>query len=201
MATDLAARGIRNPDVLRAMQVVPREAFVLPAYVEHAFADGPLPIAAGQTISQPYIVAVMTELLALRPGDNVLEIGTGSGYQTAILAELGLGEVYSVEIIPALAEAAAARLQTLGYGRVHLQNSDGYHGWPELAPYHGILVTAAAEKVPPPLITQLAEAGRLVIPLGAPYCVQELWVYTKHGDHLDGQRWGGVAFVPFTRRA
>jgi protein-L-isoaspartate(D-aspartate) O-methyltransferase len=199
MAADLAARGIKNPDVLRALQAVPRQAFVPPAYAAQAFADGPLPIACGQTISQPFIVAIMTELLALVPDDKTLEIGTGSGYQTAILAELGLGEVYTVEIIPALAEAAAARFQALGYPQIHLQNSDGYHGWPEHAPYQAIIVTAAAEKVPPPLPEQLAEGGRLVIPLGAQHHFQELWVFTKHGERLDGQAWGGVAFVPFTR--
>ena len=199
MAADLADRGIRNPDVLRAMATVPRQAFVPATYVERAFADGPLPIACGQTISQPFIVAIMTELLALRPGDKTLEIGTGSGYQAAILAELGMGEIYTVEIIPALAEAAATRLQTLGYTQVHVQNGDGFHGWPEQAPYQGIIVTAAVERVPPPLTAQLAEGGRLVIPLGAPHHFQELWVYTKRGDHLDGEAWGGVAFVPFTR--
>ena len=199
MAADLAARGIRNPDVLRAFQAVPRQAFVLPAYADQAFADCPLPIAYGQTISQPFIVAIMTELLALRPGDKTLEIGTGSGYQAAILAELGMGEVYSVEIVPGLAEAAATRLLGLGYSRIHVRRSDGFHGWPEEAPYQGIIVTAAAEKVPQPLSAQLAEGGRLVIPLGAPHHFQELWVFTKRGERLDGEPWGGVAFVPFTR--
>ncbi len=199
MAADLAERGIRNPDVLRAMQAVPRQAFVPATYVEQAFADGPLPIACGQTISQPFIVAIMTELLALRPGDKTLEIGTGSGYQAAILAELRMGEVYTVEIIPALAEAAAARLQALGYSQINVQHSDGFHGWPEQAPYQGIIVTAAVERVPPPLPAQLDEGGRLVIPLGAPHHFQELWVFTKRGEHLDGEAWGGVAFVPFTR--
>jgi protein-L-isoaspartate(D-aspartate) O-methyltransferase len=200
MAADLAARGIRNPDVLRALQAVPRQEFVPPAYLGQAFADGPLPIACGQTISQPFIVAVMTELLALHPGDKTLEIGTGSGYQTAILAALGLGEVYTIEIIPTLAETAAARFQTLGYAQIHLQNSDGYDGWPEHAPYQGIIVTAAAEKVPPPLAEQLADGGHLVIPLGTARHFQELWVFTKRGARLDGEAWGGVAFVPFTRQ-
>jgi protein-L-isoaspartate(D-aspartate) O-methyltransferase len=199
MVADLAERGIRNPDVLRAFEAVPRQAFVLPAYLDQAFADCPLPIACSQTISQPFMVAVMTELLGLCPGDKTLEIGTGSGYQAAILCELGMGEVYSVEIIPDLAEAAAARLNELGYSRVHVKQSDGFHGWPEQAPYQGIVVTAAAEKVPPPLSAQLAEAGRLVIPLGAPHHFQELWVFTKRGERLDGEPWGGVAFVPFTR--
>jgi protein-L-isoaspartate(D-aspartate) O-methyltransferase len=200
MVDDLADRGIKNPDVLRAMQAVPREAFVPPAYAAQAFADGPLPIACGQTISQPFMVAIMTELLALLPGDKTLEIGTGSGYQAAVLAELGMGEVYTIEIIPALAEAAVARFQALGYGKIHVQNRDGFHGWPEQAPYQGIIVTAAAEKVPPPLPAQLAEGGRLIIPLGAQHHFQELWVFTKHGERLDGEVWGGVAFVPFTRR-
>jgi protein-L-isoaspartate(D-aspartate) O-methyltransferase len=199
MAADLESRGIRDPDVLRALQAVPRQAFVPSAYAEQAFGDGPLPIDCGQTISQPFIVAIMTELLALRPGDKTLEIGTGSGYQAAILAELGLGEVYSVEIISDLAEAAAARLLALGYSQVHVKNSDGFHGWPEQAPYQGIIVTAAAEKVPAPLPAQLAEGGRLVIPLGAPHHLQELWVFIKCGERLNGKPWGGVAFVPFTR--
>jgi protein-L-isoaspartate(D-aspartate) O-methyltransferase len=200
MTADLAARGITNPDVLRAMQAVPRQAFVPPAYAEQAFADCPVPIACSQTISQPFMVAIMTELLTLSPGDKILEIGTGSGYQAAILAELGLGEVYTVEIIPALAEAAAARLQALGYSQIHVQNSDGFYGWPEHGPFQGIIVTAAAEKVPSPLAAQLAEGGRLVIPLGAQHHFQELWVFTKHGELLEGDPWGGVAFVPFTRR-
>jgi protein-L-isoaspartate(D-aspartate) O-methyltransferase len=199
LAADLAARGIRSPEVLRAMRTVPRQAFVLPDYTYEAYADRPLPIACGQTISQPYMVAAMTELLALCPGERVLEVGTGSGYQTAILAELGSVEVYTVEIIQALADEAAARFQALGYSQIHLQHGDGYHGWPEHAPYNGIIVTAAVEQVPPPLPQQLTEGGRLVIPIGAPRSYQSLWVYTKQGGELKGYNWGGVAFVPFTR--
>ncbi len=199
LAAELAAEGIRDLEVLRALATVPRHAFIAPEYQASAYANRPLPIGCGQTISQPYMVAAMTELLALQPGQKVLEIGTGSGYQAAVLAELGTVEVYTVEIVPALAEAAAARLQTLGYTHLHFRRGDGYTGWPDYAPYHGILVTAAAEKVPPPLLEQLAPGGRLIIPLGAPHRYQSLWVYTKTGDQVTSYNWGGVAFVPFTR--
>ncbi len=199
LADDLAARGIRSPAVLRAMRAVPRQAFVPSHYQSEAYADRPLPIACGQTISQPYMVAAMTELLALQPGQKVLEIGTGSGYQAAVLAELGEVEVYTVEIIPALAEETIARLHALGYISIHFRRGDGYYGWPEYAPYHGIVVTAAVERVPPPLLEQLAEGGRLVIPLGLPHHFQSLWVFTKSGGQVTSYDWGGVAFVPFTR--
>ncbi len=201
LAADLAARGIKNPDVLRAVRTVPRHAFVSPDYFNEAYADRPLPIAFGQTISQPFMVAAMTELLALRPGDRVLEVGTGSGYQTAILAELGTVDVYTVEIIPDLAEEAAARLQSLGYSQIHFRHGDGYDGWPEYAPYNGIIVTAAADQVPSPLSDQLAEGGRLIIPLGAARHFQYLWVYTKQKGKLHGYNWGGVSYVPFTLAA
>lgn len=199
LAADLADRGIRNPDVLRAMQTVPREAFISAKYAGEAYADRPLPIACGQTISQPLMVAVMTELLSLRPSDKVLEIGTGSGYQAAVLAELGCAEVYTVEIIPELAEPAAARFEAMGYSRIRVLCGDGYHGWPEHAPYNGIVVTAAAERMPAPLAQQLVDGGRLIIPLGAPHQTQSLWIFTRRGEQLDADEWGGVAFVPFTR--
>jgi protein-L-isoaspartate(D-aspartate) O-methyltransferase len=191
---------IRNPDVRRAMQVVPRHAFVPPAYRDVAYEDHPLPIGYGQTISQPHLVAVMIELLNLKSGEKVLEIGTGSGYQTAILAELGYVEVYSVEIIPELAEQAEARLKALGYNAVHLKHGDGYHGWEEHAPFDAIIVTAASEFVPPPLLNQLADGGRMVIPVGSPDCAQTLWKLVKEGAGLKAYEIGGVAFVPFTRQ-
>jgi protein-L-isoaspartate(D-aspartate) O-methyltransferase len=201
LAADLAHRGIRSPDVLRAMEAVPREAFVSAEYAREAYSDRPLPIASGQTISQPLMVAAMTELLELRPGHKVLEIGTGSGYQAAVLAELGYADVYTVEILPQLAEAAIDRFKALGYSQIHVLRGDGYHGWPEHAPYDGIIVTAAAERTPPPLTEQLADGGRLIIPLGAPHHIQMLWVYTRRGEKLDADEWGGVAFVPFKRAA
>jgi protein-L-isoaspartate(D-aspartate) O-methyltransferase len=141
----------------------------------------------------------MTELLELQPGDRVLEIGTGSGYQAAVLAQLGYGEVYSVDVIPELAAQAAERLRALGYDAIHLRCGDGYHGWPEFAPYNGIVVTAAVAALPPPLGEQLAEGGRLVIPLGEPRGRQVLWQYAKHGGRLAGREIVAVAFVPFTR--
>ena len=163
------------PRVMAAMAAVPREQFVPEAGRHLAFANGPLAIGHGQTISQPYIVALMTDLLAPRPQDSILEIGTGSGYQAAVLAQL-VREVHSVEIIAALATAAGERLQRLGYANVSVRHADGFHGWPEHAPYDGIVVTAAALQVPPPLVEQLKPGARLVIPVGQPGGVQELQV-------------------------
>ncbi len=191
---------IRNPDVRRAMQVVPRHFFVPSVYRDVAYEDHPLPIGYGQTISQPHLVAVMIELLNLKPAEKVLEIGTGSGYQTALLAELGYVEVYSVEIVPELAEQAEARLKTLGYNSVHLKHGDGYYGWEEHAPFDAIVVTAASEFVPPQLLNQLADGGRMVIPVGSPDYPQTLWKLVKEGTDLKAYEIGGVAFVPFTRR-
>jgi protein-L-isoaspartate(D-aspartate) O-methyltransferase len=187
------------PPVMAAMAAVPREEFV-PEYSRgHAFANGPLAIGHGQTISQPYIVALMTDLLAPRPQDTILEIGTGSGYQAAVLAQL-VRRVYSVEIIAALATAAGQRLGRLGYNNVSVRHADGYHGWPEHAPYDGIIVTAAAPRVPPPLVEQLKPGARLVIPVGLPGNVQELQVVEKHADGAIATRnILLVAFVPLTR--
>jgi protein-L-isoaspartate(D-aspartate) O-methyltransferase len=190
---------IRNSDVRRAMRRVPRDKFVPIPYRYLASGDYPLPIGCGQTISQPSLVARMIELLDLQPGDTVLEIGTGSGYQTAMLAELGYVEVYSVEVVLELAEAAAARLRELSYTRVHLKQGDGYEGWAEHAPYEAIIVTAAPDHVPPPLVKQLAEGGRLVIPIGPPQRYQTLWKFIKHGSELKAENIGGVAFVTFIR--
>ncbi|HXF85348.1 MAG TPA: protein-L-isoaspartate(D-aspartate) O-methyltransferase [Anaerolineales bacterium] len=184
-------------EVLRAMRAVPRHKFVPVEYLNHAHENRPLPIGYGQTISQPFIVALMTSLLDLKPGEKVLEIGTGSGYQAAVLAELG-AEVYTIEIIPELAETAAKRLQELGYNKVQLKQGDGYYGWPEFAPFDAIIVTAAPDRVPPPLIEQLAEGGRLVIPLGPAGWYQNLWKFIKQNGKLQAYNIGDVAFVPFT---
>jgi protein-L-isoaspartate(D-aspartate) O-methyltransferase len=198
VADTIEARGVQNPDVLRAMRTVYRHKFVPDEYLAEAYADHPLPIGYGQTISQPYIVAWMTELLALKPGEKVLEIGTGSGYQAAVLAELGYVEVYSIEIIPELAQQAAKRLQELGYGSVHVREGDGYYGWPEEAPFDAIIVTAAPDHLPPPLAAQLADGGRLVVPIGPAGLYQTLWKFVKESGELKAYNLGGVAFVPFT---
>jgi protein-L-isoaspartate(D-aspartate) O-methyltransferase len=194
----IASRGVKDPAVLRAMRAVPRHEFVLPEYLDQAYDDHPLPIGYGQTISQPYIVAWMTELLELKPGEKVLEIGTGSGYQAAVLAELGSVEVYSIEIVPQLASSAEERLNSLGYDNLTLKQADGYHGWSEHAPYDAILVTAAPDHLPAPLAEQLSDGGRLVIPIGPPGGFQSLWKFVKTGDDLQAYNLGSVAFVPFT---
>ncbi|MEW5870541.1 MAG: protein-L-isoaspartate(D-aspartate) O-methyltransferase [Chloroflexota bacterium] len=193
----IQARGVANPDVLRAMRTVPRHAFVPQEYLDEAYGDHPLPIGYGQTISQPYIVAWMTELLALQPGEKVLEIGTGSGYQAAVLAELGYVEVYSLEIVPELAERSASLLDELGY-TVQVKQADGYYGWLEHAPFDAIIVTAAPDHLPAPLAAQLVEGGRLVIPIGPPGSYQSLWKFVKQDGELKAFNLGGVAFVPFT---
>jgi protein-L-isoaspartate(D-aspartate) O-methyltransferase len=161
MIETIQAYGVKNKDVLHAMRTVPRHAFVPEIYLDQAYDDQPLPIGYGQTISQPFIVAWMTELLELKPGAKVLEIGTGSGYQAAVLAELDYVDVYSIEIIPELAQSAAARLKELGYSDVHLKQGDGYFGWKEFAPFDAIIVTAAPDHLPAPLVAQLVEGGVL----------------------------------------
>jgi len=196
----IEARGVADIDVLRAMRTVPRHAFVLRDYLDEAYEDHPLPIGYGQTISQPYIVAWMTELLELQPGDKVLEIGTGSGYQAAVLAQLGDVEVYSIEIIPELAAQAAGRLRALGDTGVEVKQGDGYYGWEEHAPFNAIIVTAAPDHLPSPLVAQPAEGGRLVIPIGPPGGYQTLWKFVKQGEDVKAYSMGGVSFVPFTRR-
>lgn len=196
----IVARGVSDPDVLRAMRTVPRHVFVPETYRGEAYADHPLPIGYGQTISQPYIVAWMTELLELQPGEKVLEIGTGSGYQAAVLAELEGVAVYSIEIIPELAEDARADLRSLGYDEddVLLKQGDGYHGWEEHAPFDAIVVTAAPDHLPQPLVRQLADGGYIVIPIGPPGGYQTMWRFTKEGEELRSENLGAVAFVPFT---
>jgi protein-L-isoaspartate(D-aspartate) O-methyltransferase len=192
-------RGITDEDVLDAMRAVPRHLFVPEGDQDYAYGDHPLPIGYGQTISQPYIVALMTELLELKEGDKVLEVGTGSGYQAAILGEIPGIEVYTIEIIPELAASAQERLVDLGYTEIHCMEADGYFGWPEYAPFDAIIVTAAPDHVPQPLVDQLAEGGRMVIPVGPPGGYQTLWKLVKQPDgEVKNYNMGGVAFVPLT---
>jgi protein-L-isoaspartate(D-aspartate) O-methyltransferase len=186
--------GITDEAVIEAMRQVPRHEFVLDEYLGQAYENHPLPIGFGQTISQPYIVALMSQELQVEPGDRVLEIGTGSGYQAAVLAELGV-EVFSVEVIPPLGEAARDRLARLGYD-VQVQVADGYDGWEAHAPYDAIMVTAAPDHVPQPLLLQLADRGWLVIPVGPPGGYQELWKIQRLGDEFESTSLGGVRFVP-----
>ena len=194
----VAGGDITGPLVLEAMRAVPREEFVLPRDRGRAYREMALAINAGQTISQPLIVATMTDLLDLEPGERVLEIGTGSGYQAAVLAEI-TEHVYSVEIIPSLASEVAARLDSLGYGGIELKQADGYFGWEEHAPFAGIIVTAAPDHVPPPLLRQLADGGKMVIPVGPPGAVQTLWLIERRGGEYVRTNQGAVRFVPFTR--
>lgn len=190
----IEGRGIHTPRLLAAFEAVPRHLFVPPEELAWAYADGPLPIGEGQTISQPYIVALMTDLLDLQPTDRVLEVGTGSGYQAAILSQLA-AEVHTVEILPALAQRAAERLARLGYSNVHVHVGDGSLGWPEAAPYDAILVAAAGPEVPPPLLEQLAEGGRLVAPVGGRY-TQVLEIVERRGNEFARRQDIPVAFVP-----
>jgi protein-L-isoaspartate(D-aspartate) O-methyltransferase len=192
-------RGITDDDVLNAMRAVPRHLFVPDSQRQHAYGDYPLPIGYGQTISQPYIVALMTDLLELKRGDKVLEIGTGSGYQAAILAEIPGITVYTMEIVPELAESSRQRLESQNYDNVHCQQGDGYYGWPKYSPFDAIIITAAPDHLPPPLVEQLAVGGRMVVPIGPPGGYQTLWKFVKGPDgELQALNKGGVAFVPFT---
>ncbi len=187
-----------DPAVIQALGTVPRHRFVPSGLWAQAYANHPLPIGRGQTISQPYIVAIMSQLLGVDPGDRVFELGTGSGYQAAVLAAMGV-EVYSVEIVPELAEQAAATLAELGYDKVRVRAGDGYAGWPEAAPFDGIIVTAAGPEIPPALAAQLAVGGRMLIPLGAEHEVQTLTVVTKQADgSLRTREALPVRFVPIT---
>ncbi len=186
--------------VLEAMGIVPRHEFVPEGVRRQAYADRPLPIGYGQTISQPFIVALMTDLLQVEPNNVVLEIGTGSGYQAAVLARLAR-EVHTIEIVPALADAAAQRLQRLGYVNVATRLGDGYYGWQEAAPFDGIIVTAAASQIPPPLIQQLKPGGRMVIPVGAPFALQYLVLVEVDGERkVRTRQLLPVQFVPLAGR-
>jgi len=190
--------GALDPRVLAALGRVPRHEFVPPALRFAAYANRPLPIGHGQTISQPYIVAAMSDLLKVSPGDTVLEIGTGSGYQAAVLAELGAA-VSTIEIVEPLAREAAGRLQRLGYAGIATRAGDGYDGWPERGPFDAIVVTAAASHVPPPLVRQLKPGGRMVIPVGALFQTQQLMLVEKRADGtLSTRQMMPVRFVPLT---
>ena len=192
----LVTRGINDQRVLAAMAKVPREEFVAPDSRAESYEDGPLAIGFAQTISQPYIVAFMTEQLRPKPSDRVLEVGTGSGYQAAILAEL-VSEVYSIEIVEPLAKNAEATLQRLGYKSVHLKIGDGYQGWPDAAPFDAIIVTCAPDKVPQSLVDQLKEGGRMVIPVGDRFA-QQLYLLEKKNGQLKQSVTLPVRFVPMT---
>ncbi len=193
----LAARDITDRRVLKAMGEVPRHLFVPPAVRSQAYADYPLPIGEGQTISQPYIVALMTQCLALKGGEKVLEVGTGSGYQAAVLAALG-ARVFSIEINSVLAARAARTLEDLGRQNVTVKAGDGFYGWPEEAPFDAIIVTAAPEEVPPALLDQLKDGGRLIIPLGRANYLQVLTLFTKKGGKIVRREITDVRFVPMT---
>ncbi len=193
----LKARDIVDQRVLAAMGKVPRHLFIEPALQRFAYEDRPLAIGAGQTISQPYIVALMTQLLRVQPSHRVLEVGTGSGYQAAVLAELA-AEVYTIEIIPSLAAEARLRLESLGYTNVRVRQGDGYEGWLESAPFDGIVVTAGAPQIPSPLVAQLREGGRLAIPVGGSRGTQDLILGEKHGGILQTRSIAPVLFVPLT---
>jgi len=199
VARQIRSRGIRDERVLAALEQVPRHRFIPRKLRVEAYQDHPLPIGRGQTISQPYIVALMTEMLRLKPGEKVLEIGTGSGYQAAVLAELGV-QVYSVEIVGELAERATALLAELGYDNVHVRHGDGYAGWPDHAPFDAILLTAAPEELPAPLLEQLAPGGRLLGPVGPEHEIQHLVLGRRAANgKLSRQVLDAVRFVPFTR--
>ncbi|MGH3997178.1 MAG: protein-L-isoaspartate(D-aspartate) O-methyltransferase [Pseudonocardiaceae bacterium] len=196
----IAARGVRDSRVLDAMRTVPRHEFVPREQMHRAYEDRALPIGEGQTISQPYIVALMTELLDVQPGETILEVGTGSGYQAAVAAEL-TDRVWTVEILPELALRAQGSLDRLGYARVQTKNADGYFGWPENGPYDGIIVTAAPDHIPAPLVQQLNEGGRMVIPIGPPGSYQTLWRLTKQQGKVVSENITGVVFVPLIRES
>lgn len=194
----ILARGVQDTATLRAMRSVPRHLFVPARLAHRAYEDTPLPIGQDQTISQPYIVALMTELIKPHRGQRVLEVGTGSGYQAALLAEI-VDSVFTIEILPDLARSASERLRDLGYGNVSVRQGDGYLGWPERAPFDAILVTAAAEEIPGPLVDQLKDGGLMVIPVGPPSMVQALTLVKKQGNSVVTRSLVPVRFVPLTR--
>ena len=194
----IESRGIRHKPTLEAMKAVPRHMFVPRNQITNAYRDSPLPIGYGQTISQPYIVAYMTEIVNPKSGDVVLEIGTGSGYQAAILSRI-VEEVYTIEIIPELAQTSDKLFADLGYTNIHVKTADGYYGWEEAGPFNAIVVTAAAEYIPPPLIEQLKEGGKMIIPVGTPFFVQQLMLVEKKKGKITTRNLMPVRFVPFTR--
>ena len=198
--TTIKDRGIADPNVIAAMQTVPRHAFVPKNLLSAAYTDRPLPIGEGQTISQPYVVALMTEILTLSHDQRVLEIGTGSGYQAAVLGEIS-DFVYTIEIKPKLYKKATNTLKSLEYKKIKTRNSDGYFGWPEAAPFDAIMITAAVDHIPPPLLKQLKDGGRLILQLGNPFSYQNLVLVTKKGEDLIVQQITGVLFVPMTGHA
>jgi protein-L-isoaspartate(D-aspartate) O-methyltransferase len=200
LKNQLIAGGISDPGVLEAMREVPRHEFVPLAMRPFAYADGPLPIGHGQTISQPFIVAYMTQVLELTKDDTVLEVGTGSGYQAAILGKM-VKEVYTIEIVPPLAQSAKEVLDRLGFQNVHVREGDGYLGWPEKAPFDAIIVTCAPDHVPEPLVSQLKDGGRLIIPVGEKGGIQQLVLLRKRGGKILQENKLDVRFVPMTRRA
>lgn len=193
----LVSRGIKDGRVLNAMKKIPRHLFVGESVRNRAYGDHPLPIGEGQTISQPYVVAWMTEALNLKSTDKVLEIGTGSGYQAAVLAEI-IKEVYTIEIRERLSKRASELLKELGYKNVKTRYADGYYGWEEYAPFDAIIITASPNHIPPPLLKQLKEGGKLIVPLGSTLYYQVLTLVTKKGGELFIEQMGGVAFVPMT---
>jgi len=194
----IVRRGISDPSTLSSLRKVQRHLFVPDDLIDYSYDDRPLPIGFGQTISQPYIVAYMTEIIKPRPDYIVLEIGTGSGYQAAVLSGI-VKEVYSIEIIDSLGNQAKNRLDKLNYKNVHVRSGDGYHGWKEKAPFDAIVVTAAAEHIPPPLISQLKENGRMIIPVGSPFMTQQLMLVEKRKGRIRTSSMMPVQFVPFKR--
>jgi len=195
----IEGRGISDPATLAAMRAVPRHEFLPLRLREEAYGDYPLPIGYGQTISQPYIVAFMTEAIRPKPGEKILEIGAGSGYQAAVLAQTG-AEVYTIEIVEPLAAMAQQTLERLGYKNAQVKHGDGYRGWPEHAPFDAVIVTCAPDKIPPDLVAQLKDGGRMIIPIGGGM-EQELVLLRKHGDKVEKQAALPVRFVPMTGEA
>jgi len=194
----IVARGVDNRPTINAMRSVPRHKFVRSGERRRAYLDNPLPIGHGQTISQPYIVAYMTQLINPEPGMKVLEIGTGSGYQAAVLAEI-TDQVFTIEIVEELGEWGKQNLRDAGYDKVQVKRADGYYGWEEYAPFDAIVVTAAADHIPPPLVDQLRDGGRMVIPVGSPFRTQNLMLVEKRGEDIRTRNLMPVRFVPFTR--
>lgn len=197
--SQIVARGVTDEYTLQAMGNVPRHEFVRSFHQRVAYSDQPIPIGHGQTISQPFIVAYMTELIKPREGMKVLEIGTGSGYQAAVLAEI-TDQVYTIEIIEELGRWGEENLRRAGYDAVNVKYADGYHGWKDHAPFDAIVVTAAADHIPPPLVEQLRDGGRMVIPVGSPFRTQMLMLIEKRGEQLRTRSLMPVRFVPFTRQ-